>query len=235
MVLEDSQIYRDLIRLKPDGWTANAWAVRAGVSRTVWTDMRRHGNPSRRTLEKLLSAAGSSLAEFEALRVGDGYTIPAKTDDYTLSDSSSGAWRTTPIASLPHIASASGTAWGNAEDRIDLIELNTGKILGRLPRPEALRSDLQAYAFTVASKAMWPRFKPGRKIAISPQARVELGDDVIVTVSGDSSTGEIGILLAELVSQGSGHIELRQYNPDMVYRVASDQVSAIYRVVGELI
>ena len=32
--------------------------------------MRRHGNPSRRKLEKLLSAAGSPLAEFEALRIG---------------------------------------------------------------------------------------------------------------------------------------------------------------------
>ncbi|HEX6218936.1 MAG TPA: hypothetical protein VFZ35_06645, partial [Sphingomicrobium sp.] len=76
MVLEESQLYRDLMRLKPDGWTANAWAVRAGVSRTVWTDMRRHGNPSRRTLEKLLAAAGSSLAEFEALRVGEAGAHP---------------------------------------------------------------------------------------------------------------------------------------------------------------
>ena len=76
MVLEESQLYRDLMRLKPQGWTANAWAVRAGVSRTVWTDMRRHGNPSRRTLEKLLTAAGSSLAEFEAPRVGDAFQRP---------------------------------------------------------------------------------------------------------------------------------------------------------------
>ena len=67
---EDSPIYRDLMRFKPDELTPNAWAVKAGVSRTVWTDMRRHGNPSRRTLEKLLAAASSSLAEFEALRLG---------------------------------------------------------------------------------------------------------------------------------------------------------------------
>src|SRR6185503_18071827 len=67
---DESQIYRELMRFKPDGLSANAWAVKAGVSRTVWSDMRRHGNPSRRTLEKLLAVAGSSLAEFEALRVG---------------------------------------------------------------------------------------------------------------------------------------------------------------------
>jgi hypothetical protein len=31
--------------------TLNAWAVNAGVSRTVWANIRRHGNPSRRTLK----------------------------------------------------------------------------------------------------------------------------------------------------------------------------------------
>src|SRR3954453_7165881 len=70
MAVGESQVYRDLIRLKPDDLSPNAWAVKAGVSRTVWTDMRRHGNPSRRTLEKLLDVAGSSVAEFEALRLG---------------------------------------------------------------------------------------------------------------------------------------------------------------------
>ena len=67
---EESQVYRDLMRLKPEHLTPNAWAVQAGVSRAVWADMRRHGNPSRRTLEKLLTAVSSSLAEFEALRLG---------------------------------------------------------------------------------------------------------------------------------------------------------------------
>ena len=66
----DPALLIDLMRFKPDMMSANAWAVSAGVSRTVWTDIRRHANPSRRTLEKLLAAAGSSLAEFEALRIG---------------------------------------------------------------------------------------------------------------------------------------------------------------------
>src|SRR6185369_10608929 len=57
------------MRMKPDELSPNAWAVKAGVSRTIWSDLRRHGNPSRRTLEKLLGAAGMTLAEFEALRV----------------------------------------------------------------------------------------------------------------------------------------------------------------------
>ena len=67
---EGRLLLEELMRFKPAGLTANAWAVKAGISRNFWNDLRRHGNPSRRTLEKLLSAADSSLAEFEALRVG---------------------------------------------------------------------------------------------------------------------------------------------------------------------
>ncbi|HMI40952.1 MAG TPA: hypothetical protein VK485_06960, partial [Sphingomicrobium sp.] len=77
--VEESQLYRDLMRFKPDDLTANGWAVKAGVSRSVWADMRRHGNPSRRILAKLLVAAGSSLAEFEALQIGEKPKLSAAT------------------------------------------------------------------------------------------------------------------------------------------------------------
>src|SRR4029453_9937442 len=97
---DDSEIYRDLIRLKPEHLTANAWAVKAGVSRTVWADMRRHGNPSRRTLEKLLTAANSSLAEFEALRLG---SEPASTVPVLAMVGDKRGWQWTPgrLPSLP--------------------------------------------------------------------------------------------------------------------------------------
>ena len=63
-----TRLFEELMRFRPDGMTANSWVVKAGVSRNFWNDLKRHGNPSRRTLEKLLAAADSSLAEFEALR-----------------------------------------------------------------------------------------------------------------------------------------------------------------------
>src|SRR5512138_1253383 len=91
------KLFEELMRFKPDGLTANGWAVKAGVARTIWSDLRRHGNPSRRTLEKLLGAAGMSLAEFEALRVGhsppelvaDGLAEPGR------------AWRGAALAQIP--------------------------------------------------------------------------------------------------------------------------------------
>ena len=52
-----TRLFEELMRFKPAGLTANGWAVKAGISRAFWNDLKRHGNPSRRTLEKLLSAA----------------------------------------------------------------------------------------------------------------------------------------------------------------------------------
>jgi hypothetical protein len=57
MADDGAELFEELMRFKPDGLTPNAWAVQAGVGRTIWADLRRHGNPSRRTLSKLLEAA----------------------------------------------------------------------------------------------------------------------------------------------------------------------------------
>ncbi|MFL6723157.1 MAG: hypothetical protein ACJ8E7_03340, partial [Sphingomicrobium sp.] len=99
MADEGSRLVEELMRFKPDRLTANAWAVQAGVSRTIWADLRRHGNPSRKTLEKLLSAAGSSLAEFEALRIGQAAT-KAVLKEAGLAENGP-RWRPAPLKPIP--------------------------------------------------------------------------------------------------------------------------------------
>src|SRR3954462_9993610 len=101
---DEAQIYRELMRFKPDGLTPNGWAIRAGVSRTVWSDMRRHGNPSRRTLEKLLVAAGSSLAEFEALRITPESRTNAEALRAGVGDAHPRGWRGAPLVPIPLFA-----------------------------------------------------------------------------------------------------------------------------------
>jgi hypothetical protein len=227
-------IYDELMRFKPEGLTPNAWAVLAGVSRTVWSDMRRHGNPSRRTLEKLLGAAGSSLAEFEALRIGDA---PA-----------TGAWRAAAFGDrlsewgaprLPGLALV-GTAiageWGTVGSKIDLTELRTGEILDSLPRPMSLATDATAYAVTIVGDSMWPRFRPGRRIAVSAKAAVAVGDDVLVKLkSADSSSATVPVLIKELVRRTDNGVELRQFNPDVTFDVPTSHIAAVEKVLGELV
>jgi SOS-response transcriptional repressor LexA len=236
---DESPIYRDLMRFKPEDLTPNGWAVKAGVSRTVWADMRRHGNPSRRTLEKLLSAAGSSLAEFEALRVAD---VPAGESAVGsgLADRRASLWGGPTLPALPLLATAMAGEWDDPTSRIELTELCTSELIDRIPRPVSLASDRAAYAITIVGDSMWPRFRPGRRVAVSPKAPVAIGDDVLVRLKeaplqNRSKLDSVFVLIKELVRRTGSGVELRQFNPEVTFRVAAEEIVAIEKVAGELI
>ena len=227
----ETQIYQDLLRFKPDDLTPNAWAVKSGVSRTVWSDMRRHGNPSRKTLEKLLLAAGSSLAEFEALRIGDASAQARPGGSPELGDVRAGQWAGAALPPIPLVATAFGGEWDGAGPGIEMIELRRGQILDHLPRPPSLVSDRDAFALTIIGDSMWPRFRPGRRLAVSPGAPVAIGDDVLVELAAHEGLA----MVKELVRRSAGEVELRQFNPDRSFRVPATEIGAIHKVAGELI
>src|SRR5215213_4659570 len=231
---DESPIYRDLIRFKPAELSPNAWAVQAGVSRAVWSDMRRHGNPSRRTLHKLLSAAGSSLAEFEALRVGTG--AAAKVAGPVLADPGS-TWSSASLPPLPLVASSLAGEWGEPGSQVELTELRRGELLDRLPRPVSLANDKDAFALTVVGDSMWPRFRPGSRVAVSPRAPVAIGDDVLVQLrpAQRSNRAAERVMIKQLVKRNASSVELRQFNPDLTFAVDAAGVDAILKILGEII
>jgi phage repressor protein C with HTH and peptisase S24 domain len=224
---EGAQLLEELMRFKPDGLTANGWAVKAGVSRTIWADLRRHGNPSRRTLEKLLTAAGSSLAEFEALHVGRLAGSPTSVDD-KLAESGRG-WRAALPVPIPLRGTRLSGEWGKTGSLIELHSIYQAAVIGEVDRPAALAGDPDAYALTLVGDAMWPRFRAGRKLLVSPAARVSVGDDVLVRLR------EGGVLIKELVRTSASAIELRQFNPDVTFAVEAAEIVIVHKVVGEAI
>lgn len=227
-----STICDDLMRLKPDGMSPNGWAMKAGVSRTVWSDMRRHGNPSRRTLEKLLMAVGSSLAEFEALRIGGGSAI--ETAIRTGLSDRNAAWRGADVPPLTLIATAMGGEWGDPPERVESTELSPGEIVDLLPRPVSLANDASAYAITIVGDSMWPRFRPGRRVAVSAKLPVSIGDDVLVKLASPSGK-TVSVLVKELVRRTGRGLDLRQFNPDTTFDVPAAEIVAIEKVLGELV
>jgi SOS-response transcriptional repressor LexA len=233
-IAESSPIYDDLMRFKPEGMTPNAWAVAAGVSRTVWADMRRHGNPSRRTLEKLLAAAGSSLAEFEALRISETSSPPPRAAA-GFSDHRSHSWGRPQLPALPLVRTVLAGQWGNPESRIELIELHSGEFVDRVPRPVSLANDATAYAVTIVGDSMWPRFRPGRHVAVSARAPIAVGDDVLVKLNAGAAKGATPVLIKELVRKSGSDVELRQFNPDVTFRIRASEVASIEKILGELV
>ena len=227
MAEDGTELLEELMRFRPNGMTPNAWAVKAGVSRTIWSDLRRHGNPSRRTLSKLLEAAGSSLAEFEALRIGAAAQMPA---DGTALAERGLEWRPAPLAPLPLIEATPGGAWGGSDIAIGLIDIDRETVLERLPRPASLAAERNAYAMTIVGDSMWPRFRPGRRIAVSPDARAAAGDDVLLHLTDGQ-----GSLIGELERRTASAVSLRQFNPPASFEVPAASVCAIHKVLGELI
>ena len=228
-----AQLLEDLMRFKPEGMTANAWAVQAGVSRTIWSDLRRHGNPSRRTLERLLSTAGSSLAEFEALRVGE--TAPATTEpSANVTDARAAGWRAAPLSPVPLLETRPAGEWGEPGSGIDLTELHVDSRQGHVARPVSMAGDREAYAFTIPGNSMWPRFRPDRQLLVSPAAPISIGDDVVVRLGAPSGPDRlVELLIGELVRQTANFIEFRQFNPDVTFRIGAADVAALHKVIGE--
>ncbi len=230
---EGRLLVEELMRFKPAGLSANAWAVKAGISRNFWNDLRRHGNPSRRTLEKLLSAADSSLAEFEALRAGAPSPAQQTTSD-RLGEAARRRWSQSPPPKLPLVASAFGGEWSKAGSGIELTQVQFNEQLESIARPASLASDPEAYALTIIGDSMWPRFRPGRQIAISPRSPVAIGDDVLVHLGGIAEDGRTLVLIKELFRRTAAALTLRQFNPDRSFDVQAAEIAAVHKVVGEL-
>lgn len=224
------------MRFKPGSLSPNAWAVKAGVSRTVWTDMRRHGNPSRRTLEKLLAAAGSSLAEFEALRAGPEPRQPMASGRRGHVGDSRWGWTPAQLPPLPLVASSLGGGW-DEQDSVEITDIRPGELLERLPRPLSLAGDPDAYAVTIVGAGMWPRFRPGSRVAVSPRSPVAVGDDVAARLrpEGGAAVQVERFLIMHLVKRSADAFELRQFNPDRTIQVAAARISAVLKIAGELI
>lgn len=140
-----------------------------------------------------------------------------------------------PLPPLPLLGSAIG---GNYDEldaaMVDMIELQLGEVLDYLARPPSLASDRDAYALTVLSDSMFPRFGPGERIAVSPRSPISVGDDVIVQLrgrEGDEDRVKL-VLVKRLVRRSAAFVELCQFNPDSTFRVPTERVAALHKVKG---
>lgn len=238
MPADDRQPLIDrLLAIKPAGLSPNGWALKAGVSRTVFNDIRKRDNVRHDTLVKLLGAVNVSLAEFDAGAAAD-------VQDTGMSDAEAVAAIGDPrskLQRLPLVGSAIGGAFDEAE-HIELTELILGDVLDHLPRPEKLAGDRKAYAVTIVGESMAPRFEPGEVALVSPQQPVAIGDDVIVQLRGhhgedadaDHANRVTMVLIKRLVKRSARELTLRQFNPDAVFTVPIGQVASTHKVVGRV-
>ena len=147
-------------------------------------------------------------------------------------------WNAAPLAPLPLVASSLAGEWGNPGSQIELTEIRPGELLDRLLRPMSLAADADAYALTIVGDSMWPRFRPGHRVAVSPRSPVAIGDDVLARLlpaAEDEHSGIERVLIKQLVKRTATLFELRQFNPDLTFCLDASKVEAVVKIAGELI
>jgi phage repressor protein C with HTH and peptisase S24 domain len=236
---EASAMYDALMAVKPEGMSLNHWAQLAGINRSIFNGIRAHGNPTSKTLDRLLGAIGVDPAEFRA-RTGSVQTNVRGTGMSPTEVRQ--AWAIPePAKRVPLL----GTAFGSDLEEIEGVEtteLMLSEVLDYVARPPSLANDAEAYAVTTIGDSMFPRFEPGEIAFVSPKATVNIGDDVLVQLRGAADEGEDNqlagristVLLKRLVRRTSTHLELRQFNPDKTFLVPLKRVRRMHRVKGRI-
>jgi hypothetical protein len=227
-----NELYDRLVAVKPDGLSFNAWALKAGVNRTIFSDARKRGNLTHDSLTKLLDAIDVSWAEFDA---GGEPRVKTEVAASGLSVKDvERAWRGLPRARpVPLLGSAMGGEW-DGDTTVEMTELHLSEVFDYLARPPSVEHDPRAYAITIVGDSMAPRFEPGERAIASPRASVSIGDDAIVQLRGEDSDRIALVLIKRIVRRTADFVELRQFNPHVNFRVPMARVAAIHRVMGRI-
>lgn len=110
-----------------------------------------------------------------------------------------------------------------------------GEVIRFIPRPAILAGAKEAYALYIQGDSMIYRFEPGDLAVVDPRKTPQLGDDVIVQLTGDPDSADrdrvVSVLIKRLVRRSASWIELKQFNPEVQFRVESSRVRSVHRIV----
>lgn len=140
-------------------------------------------------------------------------------------------------ADLPVLGTALAHLLQFGEDGIyvEQMTVDHGDPIRYIQRPPRLGGAGKAYAVYIEGDSMYPRFKQGELAVVDPVKKAQIGDDVIVQLVGDADEDGNGrvvcVMVKELVRRSGSFIELRQFNPDVVFRVDADKVASIHPIM----
>ncbi len=206
-MLKHVDIWRALDRLAvTKGLSASGLAKLAGLDPTTFNRSKRCNDdgkqrwPSTESIAKVLQATGTTLAEFVGL-VGE--------------QNRQGAYQRVPVI---------GYAQAGDSGYFDDAGFPVGSGWDELLFPNL--GDPHAYALEVSGESMYPAYRDGDRLIVSPGASVRRGDRVVVK----SRTGEV--LAKQLVRETATRIELRSINPEHPDRMfLKDDVVWMARII----
>lgn len=185
------------------GYSASGLAKQAGLDPTSFNKSKRISPdgkprwPSTESIAKILAVTGATMGDFISL-------VDANSEN---SHSASKAKKTIPLI---------GFAKAGKTGHFDEDGYPAGDSWGEIDFPSSRgKTGKNIYALEVSGDSMEPLFRKGDLMIVSPEAKIRLGDRVIVK----TKKGEV--LVKELIRQTSKTIELKSLNAEYENRSLS--------------
>lgn len=116
-------------------------------------------------------------------------------------------------------------------EAIELTTLNRAEVIEMRERPPILNGKPDVYGLYVQGSSMDPAFDDGDLLVVQRTSAISVGDFVVVYLRprDDTDDGEVAscVLIKRLVRRTAQYVELRQYQPDAVFRIPADDVLRI--------
>ncbi|MGN7930278.1 S24 family peptidase [Sphingopyxis sp. 22461] len=116
---------------------------------------------------------------------------------------------------------------------IEQTHLDQGEVINYFSRPSALSGRKDVYAVYIQGSSMAPRFQEGEVAFVDSKRPPMVGDDVLVFIRSPEDDGErvTACLIKRLVRRSTSYVELEQFGPAATFKVNSERVSHIHRVI----
>jgi phage repressor protein C with HTH and peptisase S24 domain len=131
-----------------------------------------------------------------------------------------------------------GTALGADEiidgEAIEQTELNRAEVVGYRRRPVLLDGRVDIYSLYVQGNSMSPRHRDGAVLFVEERRRPSVGDDAVIYLRmPDDHDGErpSSVLVKTLTRKSASYIELEQYSPPLVFRIPTERIMRMDRVL----
>lgn len=233
---DPTTLFDRLMAVKPAGLSPNAWTTKANVNRSVFTDVRKRGALNLATLEKLLSAIGVTLADFDAgvratERDGAHLNDPVKAP--VMAFRADDRPRDVPIVGTAECGEIEFIT-DDGKLKIEAMELDLDNVVDHVRRPATLDNRRDVYAIYFTGHSMAPRYEPGELGYVDPSRPPRVRDYVVVQLRRpDAHDGErvCRVLAKRLIRMSASYIELEQFNPAGVFRVDRADVKHVHRII----
>ncbi|WP_294138287.1 S24 family peptidase [Sphingomonas sp.] len=117
---------------------------------------------------------------------------------------------------------------------VEQTDLHMSDVVDHLRRPPGLIDRRDIFALWVSGTSMEPAFESGRAILIDPKRPPSIRDYVVVYLrprQGDDGESANCVLIKRLVRRSGSYVELEQFGPAGVFKIAANDVLKMYRVM----